>query len=70
MVMHHHIGSGSGSKSNRCQIGSLGIPSTLTGNLGMVRWQTPTSSELGGLTAGRLAYPSIDSDKDLDFAVC
>jgi len=69
-IPDRHFGSGSGSKLNGCQIGGLGFQLTRTAHSGMVPWKTPNPSELGGLSAGRPAGPSIDSYKALEFAVC
>jgi len=69
-VPDRDFGSRSGSNLNHCQIGSLGCQWTRTISPGAVRWYTPNPSELGRLSAGRLAGPSIDSIKALAFGVC
>jgi len=69
-ILDRHFGSGSGSKPNRCQNGSPGRQKTRTAHLVTVPWKTPNPSELGGLSAGRPAGPSLDSYKAVEFAVC
>ena len=69
-VPDHHFGSGSRSKPKRWQIGGPGHQSTRTPHSGTVPWCTPNPSELGGLSAGCPAGPSIDSHKAGVFAVC
>jgi hypothetical protein len=69
-VPDRHFGSGSGSKPNHCQIGGPGRQLTRTAHSGMVPWLTPNPSELGGLSAGHPAGPSIDSYQAVVFAVC
>ena len=69
-VPDHHFGCGSGSKPNRCQIGSPGRQSTGSVDSGTVRLLTPNLSELGRLSAGHPAGPPTDPYKALVFAVC
>jgi len=68
-VPDHHLGSGSGSEPNRCKIGGPGFQYTRTVNSGLVRCKSPNPSELGGLSAGRPAGPSVDLYNVLVFAV-
>jgi len=69
-VPDRHFKSGSRSKLNHYQIGGLGCLYTRTVNSGMVQWKSPKPSELGGLSAGCPAGPSINSYKALVVAVC
>jgi hypothetical protein len=64
-----HVGSGSGSKPNSCQIGGPVCQHTGTANSGTVRCKSPNPSGLGGLSAGRPAGPSVDLYNVLVFAV-
>ena len=68
-VPDRHFGSGSGSELNRCQIGGPGCQYTRTVNSGLVRCNSPNPSELGRLSAGRPAGPSVDLYNVLVFAV-
>ena len=68
-VPDRHLGSGSGSEPNRCQIGGPGCQHTRTVNSGTVRCKSPNQSGLGGLSAGRPAGPSVDLYNVLIFAV-
>jgi len=70
MVLDHHFRSGSRSNPNHWQIGGPGCQWTQTFTWGTVRWLTLNPFELGGLSAGHPAGPSIDSIKALAFAVC
>jgi len=69
-VPDRHFGTGSGTIPERHRIGCPGWEYTQTGNSGTVRWYTPNQSELAGLSAGRLAVPSLVSIKALAFGVC
>jgi len=68
-VPDRHSSSGSGSEPNRCQIGGPGCQYSRTDNSGTVRCQYSNLSELGGLSAGRPAGPSVDLYNVLVFAV-
>ena len=57
-------------KPNCCQLSGPGGQYTRIVNLGTVQWQTPNPFELGRLSVGRPAGPSIDSYKALVSAVC
>jgi len=70
MVPDRHFGIRSRSKLNHCQIGNPGRHWIRTVNSCTARWYDPNPSELGGLSVGRPAGPSIDSYKALVFAVC
>jgi len=59
---------GTGSEPNRCQIGGPGCQYTRTVNSGPVRCKSPNPSELGRLSAGRPAGPSVDLYNVLVFA--
>jgi len=59
-----------GVQTEPLQIGGLGWQYTRTVTLGTVQKKSPNPSELGGLSAGRPAGPSIDSNKTLVFGVC
>jgi len=60
-VLNLHFGSGSGWESNSRQICGLGQFYTQTVNSGTVGWTTPNPSELGGLSVGCPAGPSVHS---------
>jgi len=68
-VVDRHFGCGSGSEPNHCQIGAQGCHYTRTVNSATVRCKSPNPSELGGLSAGRPAGPSVDLYNVLVFAV-
>jgi len=67
-VPDRHFGSGSGSEPNRCQIGGPGCQYTRIVNAGPVRCKSPNPCELGGLSAGHPAGPSVDLYNVLVFA--
>ena len=68
MVTDRRFRSRSGSELNRPQRGSLGCQYARTVNSGMIRWISPNQSELGRLSAGCPAGPSVDSYNALAFA--
>ena len=68
-VLNRRFGSGSVSQLNCCQIGSPGCQYTRTINSGTVQCKSPNLSELGGLSSGHAAGPSVDSYNALVFAV-
>jgi len=67
-VLDRQFRSGTRSEPNRCQIGGPGCQYTRTINSGPVRCKSPNPSELGGLSAGRPAGPSVDLYNVLVFA--
>jgi len=69
-VLDHHFGSGAGSSTNNCQIRGPQCQYTRTINSWTVWWYTPNLSDLGRLSAGCPAGPSIDSYNAQVFAVC
>jgi len=69
MVQECRFGSGSGSNPNHGHIGGRDCQPTRTINSGTVRCKAPNLYELGGLSVGRPAGPSVDSYNALAFAV-
>jgi len=65
-----HFEFGSRSRKNICQCGCPGRQYTRAITSGPVRWKFPNWSELGQMSAGRPARPSIDSYTAFVFAVC
>ena len=68
-VQQWRFGSEYGSEPTRSQIGGLGRHYTRTVNSGTVRWTSHNASELGGLSAGCPAGPSVDSYNALVFSL-
>jgi len=68
-VPDRHFGSRSGSELNRYKIGGPDCQYTRTMNWGTVLCQSSNPSDLGRLSAGRPAGPSVDLYNVLFFAV-
>jgi len=68
-VPDRRFGSGYRSEPTRFQIGCPGPQCTGTINSGTVRWTSHNLSELGGLSAGCPAGPSVDSYNALVLAL-
>jgi len=67
--LDRHFGSGYESEPNQSQIGGPGRQSTQTVDSGTVPSTSPYLSELGRISAGCIAGPSVNSYNMLAFAI-